>query len=186
MFRDTGSTPVYLDPGEAYFAREPAIVQTLLGSCVAVTLHSPVHCKGAICHALLPKKHEKFEGCVCGPRDCDGKLAKGALKFVDTAVQCMLGWFRSQGILERELEAKVFGGSVFYGGSAEASIGAKNAEVALALLEGTGIRVAAADVGGSLGRKIFFDTRTGAVRLKPLGAAAQSPGAQPGLEYRVF
>ncbi|MDP2689872.1 MAG: chemotaxis protein CheD, partial [Deltaproteobacteria bacterium] len=81
---------------------------------------------------------------------------------------------------------KVFGGSVFYGGSAEASIGAKNAEAALALLEGTGIRVAAADVGGSLGRKIFFDTRTGAVRLKPLGAATQSPGAPHGLEYRTF
>src|SRR5579862_9057959 len=46
---------VYLHPGESYLAREPAILRTLLGSCVGATFWSPRLRVGALCHAQLPK-----------------------------------------------------------------------------------------------------------------------------------
>ena len=46
---------VYLHPGESYLARKPAIIRTILGSCVGVTFWSARLGVGALCHALLPR-----------------------------------------------------------------------------------------------------------------------------------
>ncbi len=48
-------TEVYLLPGELYLAREPAIIRTILGSCVGVTFWSARLGVGALCHSLLPR-----------------------------------------------------------------------------------------------------------------------------------
>jgi chemotaxis receptor (MCP) glutamine deamidase CheD len=44
---------IYLDPGELYNAREPAIIRTALGAC-GITCWSPKLRVGALCHLLLP------------------------------------------------------------------------------------------------------------------------------------
>ena len=46
---------VYLQPGESYLARKPAIIRTILGSCVGVTFWSGRLGAGALCHAQLPR-----------------------------------------------------------------------------------------------------------------------------------
>ncbi len=45
---------VYLQPGELYLAREPAIIRALLGSCIGITFWSKKFRFGALCHPLLP------------------------------------------------------------------------------------------------------------------------------------
>ena len=44
-----------LQPGELYLARSPAILRTILGSCVGVTFWSARLGAGALCHGVLPK-----------------------------------------------------------------------------------------------------------------------------------
>ena len=44
-----------LQPGELYLARTPAILRTILGSCVGVTFWSPRLGAGAMCHGVLPR-----------------------------------------------------------------------------------------------------------------------------------
>ena len=41
--------------GELYLARSPAILRTMLGSCVGVTFWSPRLGAGALCHGVLPR-----------------------------------------------------------------------------------------------------------------------------------
>jgi chemotaxis receptor (MCP) glutamine deamidase CheD len=46
---------LFLKPGEVCISREPAVVTTILGSCIAVTMFNERLKIGGICHALLPK-----------------------------------------------------------------------------------------------------------------------------------
>jgi chemotaxis protein CheD len=47
---------IFLKPGALYISEKPAIVSTILGSCIAVTIFNKRLKVGGICHALLPKK----------------------------------------------------------------------------------------------------------------------------------
>jgi chemotaxis protein CheD len=84
----------------------------------------------------------------------------------------MVRQFNEAGANLRELEVKVFGGADMFssraGGGASISIGKQNIEIALEVLEKAGLRVLVRDVGGTQGRKIFFNTETGEVLLKRL------------------
>ena len=46
---------VNLQPGELYLARRPAILRTILGSCIGVTFWSARMGAGALCHGVLPR-----------------------------------------------------------------------------------------------------------------------------------
>jgi chemotaxis protein CheD len=50
--------------GEIYTSSEPAVVETILGSCVSVCLFDPVRKTGGMNHILLPGKADlnKFDG----------------------------------------------------------------------------------------------------------------------------
>ena len=53
--RSSGLPHVYLKPGELFLSREPAIVSTVLGSCVSITFFEPAASLGAMCHVMLPR-----------------------------------------------------------------------------------------------------------------------------------
>ncbi|UFS71322.1 chemotaxis protein CheD [Geomonas sp. RF6] len=158
----TPELPVlFLRPGEMHFADEPIVVSTLLGSCVAVTMFSPRHRIGTICHALLPH---------CRREDpCLAAEPEGG-KYVECAIWLMLKGLQTRGVCRGEIEAKIFGGSDMFdardGGIG--TVGTQNIAKALEVLEGEGIRIVSSDVGGPRGRKIFFYTHTGEVLLKRL------------------
>jgi len=161
---------VYLKPGELYIGERPAKVITILGSCVSVTLFSRRLSIGAICHGALPHCRKKRE---C-PEACEE-----AFKFVDCSIHYMLGKLRSYGVADSELEVKLFGGADTLSSKRENTIGSMNVKIALEIIRQEHLRVIAADVGDSFGRKIIFLTHTGDVylkRLKDAGSIAQSPG----------
>lgn len=143
---------LFLRPGQAYLGDRPALVSTVLGSCVSVTMFHPSR-PGCICHALMPSKPESGE--------------KDVFHYVDSSLAHMLGGLLSLRVPRAEIEVKLFGGSNTFSG--KATVGQSNVTAALRFIEEERLRLCASDVGGRTGRKIVFNTGTGRVFLKRLG-----------------
>ena len=158
-------TAISVQPGQLYLARDPAILQTILGSCVGVTFWSERLGAGALCHGVLPRCPENT-GVPEGHR------------YVDFSIRYLAQRFDALGVSRRELQVKLFGGAdvlpISMARAAKPSIGALNCRAALEVLEEEGFIVIASDVGGIRGRTIRFDTRTGEVLVQRL-----APGRVP-------
>lgn len=150
---------VYLQPGEFHVAHKPAILRTVLGSCVGVTFWSYRLGIGALCHGVLPKSPTKVKG-VEGYR------------YVDFAICDLVRKFEGFGAAHEELQIKVFGGAdvlpIDPSRSWKETVGHQNWHTAMEVLRQNGFRVLAFDVGGPLGRTIQFNTGTGEVLLRRL------------------
>ncbi|MBI5675806.1 MAG: chemotaxis protein CheD [Nitrospirae bacterium] len=167
---DSDIKKIFLKPGEIYIGERPAKVVTVLGSCVSVTIFSKRLRIGAICHGALPHCRKM--------RRCHD-LCDDTFKYVDCSLHYMLGRMRSLGCADSEIEIKLFGGADTLSSKKENTIGSMNVKMALDIIRQENLRVIAADVGDSFGRKIFFMTHTGDVYLKRLinaAAISQSPG----------
>ncbi len=145
---------IYLKPGEIYLGEQPTVVTTILGSCVSLIFFNQLHRLGAICHAVLPEDVHQ----------------EGSFRFVDHSFYWMLEQFQSQGIALQQIQVKLFGGAdvleCYQGRCQTVTVGQQNIQRALKMLEAHGLQVQASDLGGSVGRKIFFFTHTGEVLLK--------------------
>lgn len=159
---------VYLRAGEIYLSREPAVVLTVLGSCITVTMHHRRRRFGAVCHAMLPR---------CATRSgCSGTCVESG-RFVECSVERMVRWFvQNRACAPDDLEVKIFGGADMFGGGSlrgrALSVGRLNIDAAVRALAARGLRIESMDVGGTQGRKIFVNTATGEVLLKRLQSSA--------------
>ena len=146
---------VHLHPGQIYVAAEPATVMTILGSCVAVCLWDPFAKIAGINHFLLPSM----------------PLSPGVdTRYGNTAMQRLIDDTLARGASKQRLMAKIFGGAnVILAFVPKKPIGAQNVDVAREVLTRNGIEVVAEQTGGRHGRKLHFDTWSGAVRIKELG-----------------
>lgn len=144
---------IYLNPTEMVLAESPAVVTTVLGSCIAVTFYYKQLAYGAICHAVLPRGREEGPG-----------------KYVDQSINYMLDFFRQKKIRPHNLVAKVFGGADMFAQphtkKVSRTVGFQNIQAALESLESLGIEPAVIEVGGQLGRKLIFHTATGEIFMK--------------------
>lgn len=160
---------IYLNPGEIYFSTEPAVVVTVLGSCLSVTMFSRRRGLGGICHGLLPQCKDQE-----GRKDCHGECLEG-FKYVDCSIRRMVQLFDKQKVRRSEIEVKCFGGADMFMRPVErpglVSIGRQNINAAEQVLKSEGLKMHVVDVGGVQGRKIFFYTNTGEVLLKRLRRA---------------
>jgi chemotaxis protein CheD len=147
-----------------FLSDKPALVSTVLGSCISVTFFSPRLRIGAICHGLLP---------ICKKENpCDGTCDEG-LRYVHCSIKRMCKAFNSLGIGHSEIEVKVFGGAdmIFEKGNTE-TVGMQNTKMALSTLKARNLKLKASDTGGSRGRRIIFFSHTGEVFLKKLRRTA--------------
>lgn len=145
----------YLHAGLYFAAREPTVVTTILGSCVAVCLWDPVKKAGGINHFLLPD----WVG--------EGRMSP---RFGNVAVASLIEALSGLGCRVSNLKAKIFGGASVLGEGRRSpdSLGARNTQVALRLLKEEGIPLLAGDVGGCRGRKLEFYSDNGETRVKKL------------------
>ena len=152
---------VSIQPGELYLARSPAILRTILGSCVGVTFWSARLGVGALCHGVLPR-------CPAG-----ASLSESH-RYVDATIRYLAEQFDALGATRQELDVKLFGGAdvlpVLASRALIPTIGALNCQAALEVLEEEGLHVAASDLGGIRGRTIRFHTGTGEVLVQRLAA----------------
>ena len=155
---------VFLKPGDIYVGKAPAEVSTVLGSCVSITMFSERLKLGAICHALLPSGHTS--------RDRD------KFHYVDSSILSMLSMFEKMGVKSGELEIKLLGGGDMFEriSGNTISVGTKNIETALQVLKNNNLELTGSDVGGTMGRKIYFCTRTGKVLIKRIRSVSQGGG----------
>jgi chemotaxis protein methyltransferase CheR len=155
---------IYLKPAELCISDRPAIVRTVLGSCLAVTMYNRRLGVSAVCHALLPQPDKK--------EPASHKETSEKLKYVTSVIPEMLTKMRDYGIKLDEIEVKIFGGadmlSTQPASDKNRPVGKLNVEMAFKLIKTEGLQVKTSDVGGSFGRKIFFYTHTGEVLLKRL------------------
>lgn len=153
---------VHLSPGELLFTREPRIVVTVLGSCVAVTMFDRQSGHAGICHAMLACSRSEEPCLADDPR---------RFRYVSVALSAMVVAYRRAGLDLRNVEVKLFGGGDVIRRSvscATRSIGSENVEAARAFFSRHGIAVAAENTGGRIGRKILFNTTNGEVLHKHL------------------
>ncbi|WP_010662144.1 chemotaxis protein CheD [Marinilabilia salmonicolor] len=149
----------FLYPSTLFASKEPYVVKTILGSCVAICLWDPVTRIGGINHYMLPN----WNG---------NDLASP--KYGNIAIDKLLEKMSQLGARRENLKAKIFGGGELIESGANGTlIGERNIRVARLILEAKKIPVVASSTGGRKGRKILFFTDSGEVRHKFLDKKAQ-------------
>lgn len=145
---------VYLHPGHVFVSASPAVVTTVLGSCVAICLWDPVIGAGGLNHYLLPH----WAG-----------FGEDSTRFGNVAFRRLILDLAACGAHKQRLLAKIFGGAcVLPGALTKTHLGAKNVELARKLLDDAGIPIMAEDVGAECARKLIVHTDTGDAWIKRL------------------
>lgn len=151
--------PVFLSPGELHAVREPAIINTVLGSCVAVCLWDKLLSAGGMNHFLLPRRGG----------------SPPSLRYGDVAVDALVEEMAALGCHIANLRAKVFGGAAVLPFGAQAdTVGTQNVRVALTVLQRRGIPVVAQRTGGLRGLFIRFHTVAGRAMVRELATPVGS------------
>lgn len=145
---------ITLHVGGVHASAEPAVIKTLLGSCVAVCLWDPRVGVGGMNHFLLP------DAAPDGPHD-------EATRFGVHAMDRLVGEMLKLGAAPSRFVVKVFGGaSVLAMPGAAAAIPQANLAFVRAYLARERLRVVATSVGGTLPRQVRFFTETGKVWVR--------------------
>jgi chemotaxis receptor (MCP) glutamine deamidase CheD len=142
--------------GGVHASSEPALVKTLLGSCIAVCLHDPGKGIGGMNHFMLP----------------DGATGDGErTRFGVHAMDCLIGAIQKLGGDRRRLVAKVFGGAhVLAIRESSAGVPQQNIDFVKDFLREEGLRVISEDLGGYHPRHVHFQTASGRAFVKRVGS----------------
>ncbi|MEW6583071.1 MAG: chemotaxis protein CheD [Actinomycetota bacterium] len=128
-----------------------------LGSCIGVAAYDPVARVAGMVHVMLP---DSAIATVPGP----------AGKYADTAIPALVEAMRRAGAEPTRLVVKIAGGAqMFASGGGNLNIGARNAIAVRAALTRAGLRVKAADTGGTFGRTLEMWVDDGRVTVRAVG-----------------
>ncbi len=151
---EDGRKLVAVHIGDFHASREPSMIKTVLGSCIAVCLYCPMTRTGGMNHILLPGGENRFGF------DDSSRWGINAMELLINAI-LKLGGYRLR------LQAKVFGGGhVLPGISVENSPGHKNVEFVEQFLGVERIPIVARDTGGTVSRQVILLTDTFEVYVK--------------------
>ncbi|HEX6225599.1 MAG TPA: chemotaxis protein CheD [Chryseolinea sp.] len=139
--------------GQSIITSAPALISTVLGSCVSVCLLDRETGVAGVNHFLLPGI----------PSDEIDDLNRGL-----TSTSMLIRSVLNRNARIDTLQAKVFGGCNSLYRNDIFKVGERNIAIALAVLKSFDVPVLAKHVGGNYGRKIIFNTATGRVRVKLL------------------
>ncbi|TFH43564.1 MAG: chemotaxis protein CheD [Chrysiogenales bacterium] len=135
----------------------PAILRTILGSCVAICIYDRIKKIGGMAHILLPQNLKR----VATPE-----------KYAHTAIPLLVKTIIQEGARKENLSAKITGGaSMFKFGSniTLGQIGERNIDQTKEELQKIGIPILVEDLGGNLGRVIDFYLEDGRMKVKAGG-----------------
>jgi chemotaxis receptor (MCP) glutamine deamidase CheD len=154
--------------GEVFASDAPAVVSTVLGSCVAACLFDPLTRIGGMNHFMLPDAHRDTASAAFGIH----------------AMELLINKIMKLGGDRRRLQAKVFGGgNVLALHGTQLQIGQRNVAFVLQFLEDEGIPLAAKRVGGGCGVKLCFFTHTAKALVKPLPNRVIGDALQNEVQY---
>lgn len=161
---------IILNIGEIAVSKDAAVLETILGSCVAVCLWDHNRRIGGLNHYLLPAEQPGAE-----------KSIKYGTTSIDTLIEEMV----DIGAEVRNMRAQLFGGgSIITRGDDVLNIGAENVNTAREKLEEYGIPIVGAHVSDKNGIRVVFRTATGVVTVRPLGSDARRVPEHENDEFR--
>lgn len=142
--------------GGVFAAREPTVIKTLLGSCIAACLRDPETGVGGMNHFMLPAA-------------LNGNAENNPSRFGLHAMELLIGQIQKLGGARARLQAKVFGGGhVLQIADSPDGVPQRNIRFIREFLCMEEIPLLAHDMGGYVARYVLFDTASGKVRLKRL------------------
>ena len=140
-----------VQPGGWYFGYGVPQVETLLGSCVAVTAWHPRLHSGGMCHFLLPSGPKKTNTSMPNPR-----YGVDALELLTCAMMGVAPL--------HEYLFGVFGGAEMFSGNQH--IGERNVRLVEQWMTVNDIIALRSDVGGKRGRRVYLDMENGLIDVK--------------------
>lgn len=157
----THKAQVTIHIGGVFATREPTVIKTLLGSCIAACLLDPVASVGGMNHFMLPATPNG---------DAEGNLSR----FGVHAMELLIGEIQKLGGQRARVQAKVFGGGhVLQIAESVNGVPQQNIRFIREFLRTEGIPLLAHDLGGRSARHVLFDTGSGKVRLKRLSGVTR-------------
>lgn len=145
---------VFINTGDSFASRDPVIISTLLGSCVAVCLFDPVARIGGMNHILLPGKS-------------DMKKFNATARYGVNAMEILITQMMKLGTKRSRMVAKAFGGAhVMPDLSPNFGVGEEIAAFVVKFLKNENMKLVSCDFGGRDIRKIHFHTDSGDVFLE--------------------
>jgi len=144
--------------GEIYASSKPAVIETILGSCVSVCMFDSQMSVGGMNHILLPGK-------------ADMGNFDGAARYGINAMEMLINKLMKLGARRKNLQAKIFGGAhIIQSLELDNSPGLKNVSFAEKFMRIEGIPIVSRDTGGINARRVHFHTHSSDVYLKTLPA----------------
>jgi chemotaxis protein CheD len=170
-----GKNACVIVAGEYFATRDDMLIETVLGSCIAVCLMDAGNGVSGMNHFMLPSNR-------ADPADASSRAGR----YGAHAMELLINEMMHQGADRLALTAKVFGGgNVTRVREGTLRVGEWNTAFALDFLEREGIPVAARDVGGLTGRRIVLFTREGNVKLRRLGGSETGRVVTRELDYHA-
>lgn len=136
---------------------DKTLLQTFVGSCVAICLYDPSTKIAAMAHVMLPKNNTSDPN------------PKPEAKFADVAIKIMLDKLQENNAKLNRLKAKMAGGANIFQNEGRPNvfnIGTRNADAIKSLLEEKKIPIIAQDTGSTSGRWIVFDMNSLEMKIK--------------------
>jgi chemotaxis protein CheD len=144
--------------GEYHVGFGNRLIETVLGSCVAVCLWDQTNRIGGMNHFMLPGQDTSLEN-VSG-------------RYGLYSMELLINDMMHRGSRRSLLTAKVFGAaSVMAEMPGSTPVSVANEAFIRQLLTNEGIPIACADLGGESGRRIAYFLDTGKVKVRRLGGA---------------
>lgn len=143
--------------GDYYATKEKKIVLvTLLGSCISVCLKDRMNGVVGMNHFMLPDKVKK-----------ENMFDSADARYGLFSMEKMINKMMKLGASKNYLEAKIFGGGKVLQ-TTFSNVAATNIEFAKNFLDLEGIPIIAENVGGQVGRKIYFIPETFDIYVKKI------------------
>jgi chemotaxis protein CheD len=143
-------------PGQYCVTDQAVVLETLVGSCVAVCIYNRKQPLCAMNHFLLDRP----------PAGCVEDVGRYGTTSTERVIRMLLERDSQVG----HYEAMVFGGAaVLDSGQDRFDVGRGNLEAAMEVLTRYRVRVVRAETCGTRGRRIYFDTQTNTVACRFCG-----------------
>jgi chemotaxis protein CheD len=169
---DERLTRVTIHIGGVRASRDPLVIDTVLGSCIAACLYDPVEGVGGMNHFMLP------EGTDPGNPT--------SARYGVNAMELLISEIMKLGGQRRRFQAKIFGGGhVLKIRESLDGVPQRNIDFVRRFLETEQIPVIKEDVGGYQPRRVLFNTSTGKAFLKYLGSSEAEQTAQEEMVYLI-
>lgn len=151
---------LFIQPGGWFFGSGQLHVETVLGSCVTITLWQTEQKIGGLCHFMLPTRRRSTT------LSLDGRYGEDAVVWLKQQAQ-------RNGLQINDCQIKLFGGArSLVGSNGYGEVGLRNICFAEDYLRNEGLTLVSSDLGGLGHRYLRFDLATGDVWIRHGAALA--------------